>query len=67
MEKAGDSHYEFSPSDTAKLQQTLDAGYTGIRRSLPEALAQFFETHGEMSFVNLLHQLGIKYQQFHFD
>ncbi len=61
VETANDSHYEFGPSDNTKLQAALDVGYTGPKRSLPEALAEYFESHGTMSFCGLLKQLGIRY------
>ncbi len=67
VEKDGDSHYEFAPADGDKLHAALDVNRKGVKRSLPETLAEYLESHGTMSFCGLLKQLGILYQPFHFD
>lgn len=64
-ERADDSHYEFDPAGGEKLLAALDAGCDGVKRSLSEALAQYFEDHGTISFCSLLKQLGIPYQAFY--
>lgn len=66
VETAEDSHYEFSPADCDRLQAALDADYRGIKRSLPEALTEYFEEHGEMDFRYLLKKLSVQCREFHF-
>lgn len=66
VERANDSHYEFSPADGNKLHTALDTGYAGIKRSLPEALSEYFENHSEIAFRGLLKELSISFQTFHF-
>ncbi len=70
VEKAEDSHYEFSAAGGKKLHQALIKAQgidQSTNRSLPELLAWYFETGSEYSFTSLLKKLGIPYHPFHFD
>ena len=65
VEKANDSHYEIDASNAARLAEILDCG--NQTNELVTALTSFLSKKGELGFVKLLEDGGIKFQQFHFD
>ncbi len=60
VEKAEDSHYEISESESIKLMEHFNP------KSIEDGMRSFLKNNSEKDFVELLNNLGIKYTPFHY-